>query len=309
MKKIIILLCMFGMSLGLYGQQDPQYSQYMFNHLALNPAYAGSWGYLTSTFIYRKQWVNLNGAPTTQSFTFHAPSRNQRHGFGASFFNDQIGVTRHTNLNLSYAYRIPLGGNANLALGLSGAIGNVNNQLGGVRTGSVITGGLADPAFQGDVNVWLPNAGTGLFFSTKHFYLGLSAPDLIENDLQGDNTSSRASESRHYFATTGLVIGKDDAMVKFKPSVLLKFQPNSPMTFDLNAHFLFADKFWLGASYRLDDAIVGMVEWQISSWLRIGYAYDYTISDLSSYTSGSHEFMLGLDLNFKRQGIVSPRWF
>lgn len=308
MKKFVILLCMFGMALGMKAQQAPQYSQYMFNHMALNPAYAGSWGFLTTTFIYRKQWVNLNGAPTTQSFALHAPSRNQRHGFGMSFFNDQIGVTRMSNLNLAYAYRIPLGGNATLALGLQGAIGNYNNQLGGVRTGSLITNGTTDPAFQGNVNVWIPNAGTGVFFSTKHFYLGLSAPDLIENNLH-DSDDPNGGGRRHYFATSGLVIGKEEAAVKFKPSVLLKFQPSTPMGLDLNAHFLFVDRFWLGVSYRVEDAVVGMFEWQISPWFRIGYAYDFTLSQLSDYSSGSHEFMLGIDLNFKSKGMVSPRWF
>lgn len=307
MKKIYILFCLLGLGFGLQAQQDSHYSQYMFNHLAINPAYAGSWNYLTTNLIYRKQWLNIDGAPTTQSFTLHAPSRNQRHGFGFSIYNDKIGVTRSTMANLAYAYRIPLGENANLSFGLHGTIENINNTFSTVSTGSLIQNGIDDPTFSQNLNVWLPNVGAGALFNTRHFYLSLSAPDLIENEI-GDNTVAN-TEVRHFFASTGFIIGSEDAPVKFKPSLLLKYQPNSPVGLDLNAQFLLKNRVWLGASYRLEDAVVGMFQWQISPWLRLGYAYDYTISELSTATSGSHEFLLGFDLNFERKGMVSPRWF
>lgn len=307
MKKIYILFCLLGFGLGLQAQQDSHYSQYMFNHYAINPAYAGSWNSLTANLLYRKQWLNIDGAPTTQSFTLHAPSRNRRHGFGFSLYNDKIGVTRSTMLNLGYAYRIPLGANANLSFGLQGTVENINNTFSTVTTGSDITSGMVDPTFSQNLNVWLPNVGAGALLSTRHFYLSLSAPDLIENEI-GDNTTAN-TEARHFFASTGFMIGKEEAKVKFKPSLLLKYQPNSPVGLDLNAQFLFVDKVWLGASYRLEDAVVGMFAWQVAPWFRLGYAYDYTISELSTATSGSHEFLLGFDLNFERKGMVSPRWF
>lgn len=309
MKKIYILICFLGLGLGLQAQQDSHWSQYMFNHLAINPAYAGSWNYTTANLIYRRQWVNIPGSPTSQAFTMHGPSRNQNHGFGMSFYNDKIGVTRNTHLNLSYAYRIPLGEKARLSFGLSGAVENVNNAFSGVNTYSTINGGPADPSFSGNTNVWLPNAGAGAFLNTQHFYFGLSAPDLIENDLREGTGNETAQESRHYFVSTGFFTGTEASKVRFKPSLLFKYQPNSPWGLDLNAQFLLDNKFWLGASYRLNDALVGMIQWQASNWFRVGYAYDYSISELSDYTSGSHEFLLGFDLNFEKRGMVSPRWF
>jgi type IX secretion system PorP/SprF family membrane protein len=310
-KYTLLFLFVAGFGCGLYAQQDAQYSQYMFNHLALNPAYAGKDGFLTGTLIYRKQWVGIAGAPETASFAMHAPSRNDRHGYGIQLVNDQIGVTRNTSVNLNYAFRIHMGENAVLALGLLGSFTNYSANLSGVRTGTgpnPISG--VDPAFAGnDVNILIPNAGAGLFFHTKRFYLGASAPRLIEQDLSASESSSQAIQSRHFFATTGLVLGAEHASVKFRPSILAKYQPAAPMQFDFNAHFLFADRFWLGASYRTDDALVFMAELNLSTWFRLGYAYDYTLSELSDYNTGSHEFMLGFDLNFHKRAMISPRYF
>jgi type IX secretion system PorP/SprF family membrane protein len=312
MKRYILLLIFAtGLGCGLYAQQDAMYSQYMFNHLALNPAYAGKDGFLTGVLLFRKQWVGLDGAPSTASFAMHAPSRNDRHGYGLQLVNDEIGVTRNTTLNLNYAFRIHMGENAVLALGLLGSLTNYNADFNSVRTGSDIdpANGI-DPAFNGNnINLMIPNAGAGLFFHTKRFYLGASAPRLIEQHLSDKGTSSEALQSRHYFATTGLVIGADHAAVKFRPSILAKYQPAAPIQFDFNAHFLFADKFWLGASYRTRDAVVFMAELNLSTWLRLGYAYDYSITDLSNFTTGSHEFMLGFDLNFNKRAMISPRYF
>ncbi|MEM7037951.1 MAG: PorP/SprF family type IX secretion system membrane protein, partial [Bacteroidota bacterium] len=183
--------------------------------------------------------------------------------------------------------------------------------FGGVRTGSDIdpANNPADPAFMGnDLNLWIPNAGAGMFFHTRRFYLGASAPRLIEANLSTQD-SSIAQQSRHYFFTTGLVFGADDAAVKFRPSILAKYHPSAPMQFDFNAHFLFSDVLWLGASYRTEDAIVFMAELDLFTFVRLGYAYDYIISDLSTYTSGSHEFMLGFDLRFNKKAMASPRYF
>ncbi|MEY3443262.1 MAG: hypothetical protein RLZZ519_1543, partial [Bacteroidota bacterium] len=235
-----------------FAQQDPMYSQYMFNHQVLNPAYAGSWGYLTSTLIYRKQWVGMNGAPETQSFAMHLPSKNDRHGFGIGFVGDQIGVTRTTGFSAAYAYRIHLGENARLALGLQGSLDNYRANFGEVRTGSTIDPNLnaPDPAFSGNsVNLWLPNAGAGVYFHTKRFFAGASTPRLVLHDLNSNNTASIAHLSRHFFFTTGLVLGREESFLKFKPSILMKMSPAAPVQFDFNAHFLLGDRLWLGASY------------------------------------------------------------
>ena len=311
-KYILILICVLGLGNAAFAQQDPHFSQYMFNHLVLNPAYAGSWGYLTSNFIFRKQWVGFDGAPETQSFSVHAPTRNDRHGFGLGFVNDKIGVTKSTGVSLDYAFRIHLSKNARLAFGLNGTMINYQVNMGGVRTGSDINGTGVDPAFSPSTspqNAFFPNVGAGVFFHTKHFYAGASAPKLLDQQLPGGYTTTQSLSRKHFFFTTGLVFGKDDAAVKFKPSVLVKYQPESPISVDLNAHFLFADRLWLGVSYRTEDAIVGMVQLQALKWLRIGYAYDYVTSDINPFAAASHEFLLGLDLNFKQKAMVSPRYF
>ncbi|HHG83514.1 MAG TPA: type IX secretion system membrane protein PorP/SprF [Bacteroidetes bacterium] len=309
---IFLLLFTTGLGLGLYAQQDRHFSQYMFNHLALNPAYAGKDGFLASTLIFRKQWIGIEGAPSTQSFAMHGPSRNDRHGFGLQFYNDEIGVTKNTVVNLDYAFRIHLSETARLSFGLQGTMGNYRADLNGVRTGSDIDPAVGgDPAFTGaaNVNLWIPNAGAGVFFHTQRFYLGASAPRLIEQSLAQNKSISSAIQSRHYFFTTGLVLGADHAVVKFRPSILVKYQDAAPVQFDLNAHFLIADRLWLGASYRTQDAIVLMAELNLSTFFRIGYAYDITTSDLKNYSTGSHEFMLGFDLNFHKRAMISPRYF
>lgn len=314
MKKSLFLALMVVLVVtgGLRAQQDPMYSQYMFNQQVLNPAYVGSWGFFTSTFLYRKQWVGMNGAPETGSFSFHTPSKNDRHGFGMSFVNDRIGITQTNGLNAAYAFRIHLGENARLALGLQGSLDNYRANFGGVRTGSTIDPSTVgpDPSFNGNsVNLWLPNAGAGLLFHTKHFYLGASTPKLILHKLNGENANSIAQQRRHFFFTTGLVIGKDEAFLKFKPSIMVKYAPGTPVQFDFNAQFLLSDRIWIGASYRTEDAIVGMVQLQVAQWLRVGYAYDFITSKINNYGNASHEIMLGIDLNFKRKSMVSPRYF
>jgi type IX secretion system PorP/SprF family membrane protein len=305
----IWLLGMMGI-LTCAAQQDPMYSQYMFNHLNLNPAYAGKDGYMSSALLFRQQWAGINGAPTTQNLVLHGPSANDRHGFGLSIYNDQIGVSNNSALGFSYAFRIHLGTHTRLALGLSGSLTNYRADFGSVRTGSDINPGQpVDPSFAGRrINLWIPNAGTGLFFHSRRFYAGASAPRLLTQSLADQNTPSQAKQARHFFLTTGIMLGEEMAAVKFRPSMLVKYQPASGLQFDLNAHFLFVDRFWLGASFRTEDALVLMAEWNVAQWLRIGYAYDYARSALSTYTTGSHEFMLGVDLNFKK-AMVSPRYF
>ena len=319
MKKYILLLWIVALASGLAAQQDSHYSQYMFNHLAINPSYAGSTENLSGAFIFRKQWMQLDGAPTTQSLTAHTVSNNLRNGYGLSFYNDQIGVTRATSLNLSYAYRILFGDHDTeeikpaLAFGLQGSLTQMSSQLSGVRTTSLIASQSQDPAFMNNTNLWLPNVGVGAFFNTRNFYLGLSAPDLIQNKIIGDNTvpnsDAEAREFRNYFLYTGFITGRSDSPLRFKPSMLLKYVQGAPASVDLNAQFLIRNLIWVGASYRHDDAIVGLIGIQAGKFLHIGYAYDATTSELSTVSNGSHEIMLRFDFKFNRRGMVSPRWF
>lgn len=309
MKKLLFIILGFCLTTGAFAQQDPQYSQYMFNGLVLNPAYAGSRGHFSAVLLAREQWAGMEGAPSTQSISLHGTSRNRKHGFGFSLQNDKIGITSNTGVSAVYAFRIAVAEESFLSFGLQGSLDNYRANFNDVRLDYETDPQISDPAFTGNqVNLLLPNAGAGVYFHTRHFYLGASTPKLIRQNLYDSNTGSQAVQSPHYFFTGGLVLNLSDA-VKFKPSVLAKYQPASGMQFDLNAHFLLADRLWLGASYRTEDAMVFMAEFQLTQVFRIGYAYDWTTSRLNRYENGSHEFMLGLDLDVKRSKMISPRYF
>lgn len=305
----LILFAMLLLGSSAMAQQEAHYSQYMFNGLVLNPAYAGSRDQVSANILYRNQWVNVDGAPVTTSFSVHGPSANLRHGFGLTLVNDDIGVTRDLAVNLDYAFRIPVGEEAKLALGLQGQIANYRANLDQVRTANPGNpNSTPDPAFTGNaVNMWLPNVGAGIYFNSKNFYIGASSLHLIQNDLNEED-ALQAQRYLHVFGTAGLILNLGK-VVQLKPSTLVKYTEAAGVQFDANLSFLFAEKVWIGASYRTEDAVVGLVQFQITPQLSIGYAYDYTISDLTDYSNGSHELMLGFDFNFKRSQMVSPRKF
>lgn len=290
----------------LQAQQDPEYTHYMFNGMAFNPAYAGSRGALSSTLLLRKQWVQLEGAPQTGSFSLHAPSGNERHGFGLSVIHDRLGVTRQNFATLSYAYRLPLGPGM-LALGLRGGVTQFTNMYSKINTINV------DPSNPGvDVSTWLPRAGTGLFYSTERFYLGLSAPNILAGRYfrySNQTAIELATEQRvHYFGTVGAVFPLGEN-IDFKPSVVAKYVQNSPLEFDLNANLLLKKQFWVGAGYRTGDALMFMLEYiSLNGW-RLGYSYDYTLTRLGQVNTGSHELLLGLDLGLTKSKIITPRYF
>ncbi|MCB9230084.1 MAG: type IX secretion system membrane protein PorP/SprF [Bacteroidia bacterium] len=302
--SLVLLVLWGGIS---QAQQDPQYSQYMFNGLVLNPAYAGSRDMMSATAIVRQQWAGLEGAPATQSLSFHAPTVNLRNGYGISLWNDRIGATSTTNFEADYAFRIPMGKGANLALGLSGSLRNYR-----IDNSSLNLENTSDPSFVlNGFNKWMGNVGTGAWFQNKFMYLGASVPHILENSISGlsvPNISDRGRLHRHYLLTAGLIL-KLHSKVRFKPSALVKMVNGAPTSIDLNGSFLFWDKLWLGISWRQKAATVFILEWQISHQFRVGYAYDYLLSPVAPYSSGSHELMLGLDLDFKRAKMASPRYF
>lgn len=302
MRKLYILTFFLLLStVAAFGQQYPQYSMYMFNGLVLNPAYAGSRENVSMVGILRRQWVGLDGGPATESFSIHGPSRNLRHGFGATIYNDKVGVEKQFNVNFSYAYRILTGENSALSLGLSGEMNNYRLDMAEAFPN--------DPTLAANsINVWQPNVGTGVYFNSRRLYVGASIPHLLENNrYDGTTNGVTSTQVRHYLLTGGIVLG--GKAVKFKPSTLIKVVPGSPLSVDLNGSFLFADKLWLGASWRLKDAVAVIFEWQVTNAFRFGYAYDFGISDLRPVHSGSHEFMLGIDFRSRGKGHISPRYF
>jgi type IX secretion system PorP/SprF family membrane protein len=302
-----LLICLFAMGLGgLYAQQDPHHTQYLFNGLSLNPAYAGARGTPSAMFFYRNQWAGFAGAPVTQSFTYHMPGAKGRAGYGLNVLNDKIGYTQQQWVTLSYAYILPVGKQAHLAFGLRGGAMNYK-----INWSEVQATDLQDPIIAANArSILMPNVGTGLYFSTPRMYAGISMPHILNTPLvrEGAAQQSVARLYRHVYFTAGYVLGVNNA-VQWKPSVLLKYSPGAPLELDVNLMAYFAQRFWVGASWRSGDAVAMMVDFQIARQLRLGYAYDYATTPLRKFHNGTHEFLLGFELTSKKTKMKSPRYF
>lgn len=318
-----------------FAQQDPMFTKYMFNSLAFNPAFAGSPEYMSVRLLYRDQWLGLEGAPTTQSFSIHSPV-SEKVGLGLSILNDKIGATGSTTTNLSYAYRIPLG-KGKLSLGLQTGFSNWRanwNEL-TFKDPSALDNSFSET----NPSYWLFNFGAGAFYYAPKYYIGFSAPHLYNNDLRGevrDDVDVWAKQYRHFYFTAGGAIPiKGDAMI-FKPSILIKsvglfgeFTPSAtnptrvgaPTEFDLDASILFYNTLWVGASIRgafeakafggdssFDSADIWVAYYLISG-IRVGAAYDFTINKVRDYSRGSFELMLGYDFDFNKKQLNTPRYF
>ncbi|MEM7036866.1 MAG: type IX secretion system membrane protein PorP/SprF [Bacteroidota bacterium] len=264
MKKTILIFFAVALSLPLFGQQDPMYSQYYFNPLTVNPAYAGSRDALTMTGLIRRQWLGIQSAPVTQGFAVHTPDGSRRNGFGLQVINDKISYLGQTWLNAAYSYRVPIGEKYNLQLGLSATIYNWRINW---NKAQLIDPTDDVPNFYGN-NIWLPNAGFGAYFYGKKGFVGLSIPHLLVNSLDSnrpgisfDNQSATlASLKRHYFVMAGYVFEvTPDFWIK--PSTLMKQVHGAPLEFDMNLNVYLFKKFGIGTSYRTGDGIVGMMEW------------------------------------------------
>jgi type IX secretion system PorP/SprF family membrane protein len=310
MRKILVIVCLAFAAQSVRAQQDALFSQYMFNHLLINPAYAGSHDYMMATLLYRNQWVKWDNAPTTEAATLHGPLGNTNLGWGGSLTHDHEGVTDRTDFFLNLAYHIKLTEKLKLGMGLRGGLSYW------VRKNSdLVYWDPNDPKFEGDktTNI-LPNVGAGFYLYSKRFYAGLSAPEVLAYDpnnalsVNGDEGKEIPRQKQHYFLTSGVAIPVSPDVV-LKPSVLLKFVPNAPVEADINLNVLLANILWLGVSYRTEDAVVAMVEIQLSRKLRLGYAYDFTMSDVKDYSTGSHEIMLAYDFGYDIMKIKTPRYF
>ncbi|MEP2936341.1 MAG: type IX secretion system membrane protein PorP/SprF [Gilvibacter sp.] len=304
MKKLYTLLIVFCV-IGLHdasAQQDPQYTQYMYNMNVINPAYAGSKESLSLTALYRKQWSGFDGAPETFTFSGHSPLGDKT-GLGLSAIKDELGPVSETNVYVDFSYTLQVSASAKLALGLKA--GATFHDVG--LTSLQLTD-PGDPFFSQDINNTYPNIGAGAFFYTDKFYLSLSVPNLLNSVHLDENGLKYGSETNHFFAATGYVFDISEN-VKLKPHFLVKGAFDAPLSFDANLNALFWEKFELGASYRLDDSFSGLVGFQATPNIRIGYAYDSVVSDLDVVTSASHEVVLTFDIFLKKRVLRSPRYF
>lgn len=308
MKKIwFLLLLLLVCRTTVYSQQGPLMSHYMFNGLLLNPAYAGSKEFVSTTMLYRKQWAGIEGAPVTYNGSVHGLLKKKKLGLGALIQQDKIGVTKQTDFYGMLAYHLPVG-LGKVSIGLQAGLSNFSSE--------VVNLTYWDPgdkvfAYNTFSNL-LPNAGLGAYYYRDLFYAGVSAPFLISYD---PNESSSFETSvpvhrmtRRYYVTAGGVI-ETEKELKFKPSMLIRYESGAPLQYDINLNMLINDIFWIGASYRSDESIIALFEYQISRKLRVGYSYDYTLGELGNYSSGSHELMIGYDFGFPVTKMKSPRYF
>jgi len=307
MKKILVTaLLLLLTSLNVNAQQSPHYTQYMYNMNIINPAYAGSKENLSFGLLYRKQWIEIEDAPTTFSLSGSAPI-GKNVGLGLSIISDKIGPVEENNVYGDFSYTLNLGGEHRLALGLKagitfqkiGLFSDINNTL--QQQG--------DGAFAQDSNTSNLNIGTGFFYYTNKYYFAASIPNMLNAaHLNNDGNYFLEKKVPHYFITGGYVFDLSPKL-KFKPFAMVKSAFNTPTSLDVSANFLYIEKFEMGATYRLQDSFGVMVNYAISPTLRIGYAYDHIVSDLKVTTPSSHEIILLFDLNFPKKVSQSPRFF
>lgn len=311
MKNKIIPFVFFALfMLKSHAQQDPHYTQYMYNMNVVNPAYAGSKENISMGLLYRKQWVGIDGAPQSGTLSLHSPV-GKNVGLGLSVVTDKIGPVEENNIYGDFSYTINLGGDKRLALGLkSGLTFHKVGLFSDIGNGFVPQPN--DVVFQENSSNTYFNVGTGLFYYTDDYYVAASVPNMLnaKHLVLHDNGNEYqfGSEKQHFFITGGYVFQLSENM-KFKPSFMAKSAFNSPVSIDVSANTLFFDKFEAGVSYRLQDSFGAMFNFAITPNLRIGYAYDYITSKLNVTTNSSHEFMLLFDLNQMKKVSISPRFF
>ncbi|WP_445382705.1 PorP/SprF family type IX secretion system membrane protein [Robiginitalea sp. IMCC43444] len=305
-NKYLLYFLLF-LAMGLYGQQDAQYTQYMYNTVSVNPGYAGSRGHLSIAALYRAQWVGLEGAPKTQTLNIHSPIGYRGLGMGISVVNDQIGPTSETYFDLDLSYTIQLAQEARLSFGLKGSLNLLDIRFSELNQDP----NNPDATLQQDIqNRLTPNVGAGIYYHTQRFYAGLSVPRFLETSHFEESSLSTAREQMNYYLITGYVWDLNP-LWKFKPALLSKFTAGAPLQLDLSANFMYNDKLIMGAAYRWDAAISGMVGFQMSPAFLIGIAYDKETTALGSarFNDGSFEVILRYDFIKAVGNIKSPRFF
>ncbi|MBI3511487.1 MAG: type IX secretion system membrane protein PorP/SprF [Bacteroidetes bacterium] len=307
-KYFYLLLFSSGIFSGakIFAQQDPQFSQYMFNPLSVNPAYAGSRGMLNGAIVYRNQWTGFDGAPVTQVLAINAPSRKGKVGLGIEFVNDKLGPKNTTGAYLDYAYRVHLG-KGKLAFGLGAGLLDYK-----VNWAKVEYKDQSDPyAGIGTTNITHPDFKFGMYFNNKNFYCGLSFTHINREayTVVKDSLTFSSVTSLHKFFTIGRAFRINDNLL-FSPSLVIRSVGGiHEGSADINLNFRFKEIFWAGLSVRTEQSLVFIFQYNITNHIKLGYSYDMTMSKLRTYQSGTHEIVLGFDLNLFQSQVMSPRFF
>jgi len=308
---VLIVVLTLSTTYDILAQQDPQYTQYMYNTVAINPAYAGNRGVTSIVGLHRSQWVGLEGAPRTQSLSIHSPLGEGKVGLGLSLINDALGPAEETYIGVDFSYTINTSDEGKLSFGLKGG-GHILD----VDFTKLNLFDPTDPRFSENIdNKFSPVIGAGLYYHPNKFYVGLSAPNLIETEHFGesnnDNAASFVAEERiHYYGIMGYTFDISESL-KFKPSTLVKAVSGAPLQVDITANFLVMEKLHLGAAYRWSAALSGLVGFQVSDSMLIGLAYDRESTDLGDqlYNDGSFEVFLRFELFNEYDRMLTPRFF
>lgn len=286
-----------------YGQQDAQFTQYMYNTININPAYAGSRGAMSIFALYRTQWIGLDGAPTTKTASVNTPINNSNLGLGVSFVNDKIGPTNENTISADMSYTIPTSENFKLSFGIK-ATANLFN----LNVDQLNPADQSDPQFQNFNNVFTPNIGAGLYYHSSKTYIGFSVPNFIQTNRYDDNEVAIFKEKINYYLIAGHVFDLSND-IKFKPALLTKLVEGAPLQVDVSANFMFAEKVVVGVAYRWSAAISSLIGFQVNDQMYIGYGYDLETTNLENYNSGSHEFFLRYEIFKNNSKITTPRFF
>ncbi|MEO9891734.1 type IX secretion system membrane protein PorP/SprF [Aurantibacter sp.] len=300
-----IIILIFMTSVSLYGQQDAQYTQYMYNTVSVNPGYAGSRGHMSIAALHRSQWAGLDGAPTTQTLNLHTPVGYKGVGLGFSVVNDIIGPTSETNFDVDFSYTIYTSNEGRLSFGLKASAHLLDIRF------SELNQYAPDAALENDVdNQFSPNFGAGVYYHNERFYAGLSVPRFLQTSHFDESSLSTAQERMNFYFITGYVWDLS-RFVKFKPTLLTKVVQGAPLQVDLSANFMLNDKFIFGAGYRWSAAVSGMVGFNVSDGFMLGMAYDRETTDLgdASFNDGSFEIIIRYDFIKTRGHLKSPRFF
>jgi type IX secretion system PorP/SprF family membrane protein len=285
-----------------YAQQDAQFTQYMYNTINVNPAYAGSRGALSIFALHRTQWVGLDGAPVTNAVSVNTPINGSNLGLGVSLINDKIGPANENTISADLSYTIPTSETFKLSLGIKGTANLFN-----LDVTKLDPKDAGDESFQ-NYNKFSPNIGAGIYLHSDKAYLGLSIPNFIQTNRYDDNDVRIFKEKINTYLIAGYVFDLNQD-IKFKPALITKMVEGAPLQIDVSGNFMFSEKFVVGIAYRWSAALSGMVGFQVSDGLYIGYGYDRETTNLKNYNSGSHEIFLRYEIFKKIDKITTPRFF